>query len=112
VLSHMPRVDRYFFLGVNAPGTVVRGCSRFANPKTERVSEDSSVETGNLTSTESSKLPKRAPKIVPFELRMHRNDAVIATLTNFAYAFFSDWSAVVFSILRVSKKGSNSAFAA
>ena len=81
MLSHMPRVDRYFFLGVNAPGTVVRGCSRFANPKTERVSEDSSVETGNLTSTESSKLPKRAPKIVPFELRMHRNDAVIATLT-------------------------------
>jgi len=54
------------------------------------------------------------PKIVPFELRMHRNDAVIATLTNsnFAYAFFSDWSAVVFFILRVSKKGSNSAFAA
>ena len=71
------------------------------------------METGDLTSTESSKAAKTGPpKIVPFELRMHRNDAVIATLTNFAYAFFSDWSAVVFSILRVSKKGSNSAFAA
>jgi len=35
---------------------------------------------------------------------MHRNDAVIATLTNFAYVFFPDWSAVVFSILASPKK--------
>lgn len=59
-------------------------------PKTEaRFRGFVRMETGDLTSTESSKAAKTGPpKIVPFELRMHRNDAVIATLTNFAYAFF------------------------